>query len=85
MLNLRKYSRELNGFTLIELLVTIAIIALLASILFPVFGKAREKARQTTCTNNLKQISTALMLYAQDCVRSRNECGCGGCERRRQE
>ncbi|MFA7373391.1 MAG: prepilin-type N-terminal cleavage/methylation domain-containing protein [bacterium] len=66
MLNLQKYSRKLKGFTLIELLVTIAIIALLASILFPVFGKAREKARQATCQSNLKQISTAMMLYAQD-------------------
>ncbi len=55
-----------RGFTLIELLVVIAIIAILAAILFPVFAKAREKARQTACLNNQKQITTALMMYAQD-------------------
>ncbi len=55
-----------RGFTLIELLVVIAIIAILASILFPVFAQAREKARQTGCLNNLKQIGTASMMYAQD-------------------
>ncbi|MHB9022949.1 MAG: prepilin-type N-terminal cleavage/methylation domain-containing protein, partial [Armatimonadota bacterium] len=49
-----------RGFTLIELLVVIAIIAILAAILFPVFAKAREKARQTTCLNNQKQIATAI-------------------------
>ena len=54
------------GFTLIELLVVIAIIALLASILFPVFNKAREKARQTTCLNNQRQIITSVLIYAQD-------------------
>jgi len=55
-----------RGFTLIELLVVIAIIAILAAILFPVFAKAREKARQTSCLNNQKQIATAAMMYAQD-------------------
>jgi len=55
-----------RGFTLIELLVVIAIIAILAAILFPVFAKAREKARQTSCLNNQRQIATAIMLYAQD-------------------
>jgi prepilin-type N-terminal cleavage/methylation domain-containing protein/prepilin-type processing-associated H-X9-DG protein len=55
-----------KGFTLIELLVVIAIIAILAAILFPVFAKAREKARQTSCLNNMKQIGTASMMYAQD-------------------
>jgi len=55
-----------KGFTLIELLVVIAIIAILAAILFPVFAKAREKARQTTCLNNNKQLVTLLLMYAQD-------------------
>jgi len=55
-----------RGFTLIELLVVIAIIAVLASILFPVFAKAREKANQTSCLNNQRQIVTATLLYAQD-------------------
>lgn len=55
-----------NGFTLIELLVVIAIIAILAAILFPVFAKAREKARQTSCLNNEKQLCTSALMYAQD-------------------
>ena len=55
-----------RGFTLIELLVVIAIIAILAAILFPVFAQAREKARQTQCLSNLKQIGNAVLMYAQD-------------------
>ncbi len=55
-----------RGFTLIELLVVIAIIAILAAILFPVFARAREKARQTTCTSNQRQIAVAVGMYAQD-------------------
>ncbi|MEI6432143.1 MAG: DUF1559 domain-containing protein [bacterium] len=54
------------AFTLIELLVVIAIIAILAAILFPVFAQAREKARQTSCLSNMKQIALATMMYAQD-------------------
>ena len=55
-----------RGFTLIELLVVIAIIAILAAILFPVFAKAREKARQSSCLSNVKQIMLASLQYAQD-------------------
>ena len=55
-----------SGFTLIELLVVIAIIAILAAILFPVFAKAREKARQSSCLSNVKQLSLGFLQYAQD-------------------
>ncbi len=55
-----------RGFTLIELLVVIAIIAILAAILFPVFARAREKARQSSCLSNTKQIMLGIMQYAQD-------------------
>jgi prepilin-type N-terminal cleavage/methylation domain-containing protein len=55
-----------KAFTLIELLVVIAIIAILGAILFPVFAQAREKARQTTCASNLRQIVLATQMYLQD-------------------
>jgi len=55
-----------TGFTLIELLVVIAIIAILAAILFPVFAKAREKARAASCQSNEKQLALAVLMYSQD-------------------
>src|SRR5947209_1601069 len=61
-----KHLRSRKGFTLIELLVVIAILAIIAAILFPVFAQARETARKATCQSNLKQISTAVLMYAQD-------------------
>jgi len=61
-----RQQRPVAAFTLIELLVVIAILAILAAILFPVFAKAREKARQINCVSNLKQIGTAVQMYATD-------------------
>jgi len=55
-----------KGFTLIELLVVIAIIAILAAILFPVFARAREKARQASCQSNVKQLALGILMYASD-------------------
>lgn len=62
----RKESSNRGGFTLIEILVVLVIIMVLASILFPVFSRAREKARQASCMSNMKQIGLALLQYAQD-------------------
>src|SRR5436305_1156733 len=59
----REFTR---GFTLIELLVVIAVIAILAAILFPVFARARENARRSSCQSNEKQLSLAVLQYAQD-------------------
>ncbi len=58
--------RRSGAFTLIELLVVIAIIAILAAILFPVFAQAREKARQSSCASNLRQVGMAARMYAGD-------------------
>jgi prepilin-type N-terminal cleavage/methylation domain-containing protein len=58
--------RKRTGFTLVELLVVIAVIALLAAILFPVFAQAREKARQASCLSNLKQIGAEMLMYTDD-------------------
>ncbi|HIE50543.1 MAG TPA: prepilin-type N-terminal cleavage/methylation domain-containing protein [Armatimonadetes bacterium] len=63
---MKRVSVTKAGFTLIELLVVIAIIAILAAILFPVFARAREKARQTSCMSNLKQLATCTAMYVQD-------------------
>src|SRR3954454_14325368 len=57
---------SMKGFTLIELLVVIAIIAILAAILFPVFARAREAARSTSCASNLRQLGMAMTMYGQD-------------------
>jgi prepilin-type N-terminal cleavage/methylation domain-containing protein/prepilin-type processing-associated H-X9-DG protein len=62
----RSRGKAVSGFTLIELLVVIAIVAILAAILFPVFAQAREKARQTSCLSNEKQIALGIIQYTQD-------------------
>ncbi len=63
---MRTQIRKERGFTLVELLVVIAIIALLAAILFPVFAKAQAKAKQTQCLSNIRELTTAMMMFAQD-------------------
>ncbi len=67
-----------RGFTLIELLVVIAIIAILAAILFPVFARAREKARQTHCLNNIKQLGIGFRVYMDDWDNTFPNSGCVG-------
>ncbi|RYF37083.1 MAG: DUF1559 domain-containing protein, partial [Cytophagaceae bacterium] len=59
-------NKSRNAFTLIELLVVIAIIAILAAILFPVFARARENARKTSCLSNMKQMGLGIVQYTQD-------------------
>ncbi len=68
-----------KGFTLIELLVVIAIIAILAAILFPVFSRAREQARKTTCLSSMKQLGQAIQMYIQDWDERFPLLGCWGC------
>lgn len=78
--------KSARGFTLIELLVVIAIIAILAAILFPVFARARDKARQTSCVSNQKQIGIGILMYVQDYDETfpgfKMHWGAGGQERR---
>jgi prepilin-type N-terminal cleavage/methylation domain-containing protein len=63
---MKHQKKSAGGFTLIELLVVVAIISLLAAILFPVFARARENARRASCLSNMKQIGLGFMMYVQD-------------------
>jgi len=65
-MGVRRLNKSCGAFTLIELLVVIAIVAILAAFLFPVFSKVRERARQTQCLSNLRQLALATFQYAQD-------------------
>ncbi len=65
MIRAKKYNHQM-GFTLIELLMVIAIIAILAAILFPVFAQAREKARAISCLSNTKELGLSVLMYVQD-------------------
>src|SRR5690348_13949507 len=66
MQNKARKMKEVRGFTLVEVLVVIAVVALLVTMLFPVFSRARENARRSACASNLKQIGLGLQMYCQD-------------------